>query len=422
MEKDQKIKKYTDIFLRIVKHYVLKYNEHAFELHFGQDNPIRIGESSKIITVRIKDPEAVFRRIFVEGSLGLGESYCEGKIEIADEYYKYFLFIFVRALYDKRIVFGLSFKDIFTLFIAGFLKGGLYSKETREENISLHYSLSEWFDSEDDSNTFYLYWLDSPYIQYTCGKWDADTKTVEEAQFNKLSFYAKRLGITEASKGQTLLDLGCGWGGLMFFMAEKFGLSCTGLTLSKAQARYIEKEAERRKINHLVKVIVKDIHDMDGSYDHITSVGLLCHIKEYDDLYKKVSRALKNDGSVLFHMICRQVFDQGLFYKPDPFILKYIFPGAATVNIKRNLRISRRYFSYVDRNDLPYLSYPKTLDAWLKKFCDNEVQIRQLLKDKSKVQDVDFAIRVFKHYLVLSSCGLSVNGWVSNILLKHPKK
>lgn len=407
-------KKFEEIFLRLVTAYVKKYKEHAFEFWFD-GRRIAIGDSADVVKVEIKNSNDVFRRIFVEGSLGLGEAYCEGLINIEDNLYKYFLFIFTRAAYDKKLLLSLPAGDIIAILRAKFNRK-FFEKENNAENINSHYSLSAWFDEERDANEFYLLWLDSKYIQYSCGKWDENTKTVDEAQLNKLDFYAKRLGINNNSKGKTLVDLGCGWGGCMFYMAENYGIKCKGLTLSTAQAGYIQNEIEKRNLADLVSVEVEDIHNVKGLFDYVVTIGVMEHIKDYDHLYRTIAGVLNKNGSALIHSI----FHTEMFYKTDPFLTKYIFPGGATPEIKKNLRIFRKYFKEVDRNDLPINSYPKTLYDWYEKFCKNEDAIRKLLVEKSKVEDVDFSIRVFKHYLMLSSCGLSDDlGLVANILVKN---
>jgi len=195
-------------------------------------------------------------------------------------------------------------------------------------------------------------------------------------------------------------------------MAEKYNLSCKGLTLSTAQKRYVESEIKRRNLVGQVTVELKNIHDLVGKYDYIISIGVLEHIDDYDDLYKKSSLALKKTGRLLFHSI----FHTNIFYKGDSFLTKYIFPGGGTPNLKQNIRIFQKYFKYVNRNDLPKLSYPKTLDCWFDKFCENEKNIRNLLEKNGKCKDINYSIRVFKHYLVFCSCGLTVNGVISNIL------
>lgn len=408
-----KLGKFEAIFVRLVKKYVTIYKDHSFKIYFDAVELPIIGESSNIIEAKFINTEDVLRRIFTEGSLALGESYCDGLISVDDKQYKHFLFIFVRAAYDKKLLLSMPMKDIITILRARFVRP-FFEKEDRSKNINAHYSLSDWFENEEDANAFYLYWLASDYIQYSCGKWDVDTHTVEEAQINKLDFYAKRLGVDKNPQGK-LIDLGCGWGGCMFYMAEKYGVTCHGLTLSTAQAEYIKKEANRRGLSDKVSVKIDDIHNLSGAYDYIISIGVMEHISDYDDLYKKISLSLNKGGAALIHSI----FHTEPFYKVDPFLSKYIFPGGSTPEIKKNLRIFKKYFGYVDRNDLPALSYPKTLDCWYDKFCENEAAIRTLLETKGKVKDIDQAVRIFKHYLMLSYCGLSSEfSVIANILVK----
>lgn len=407
--------KFEKIFIRILSAYVKRYKEHSFEIYLDKKKHLIMGESKEIIKVKITNSNEVLKRIFVEGSLGLGESYCEGLIDVDDKFYKYFLFIFVRLSYDRKLLFSQRIGDIIAILRAKF-SWKFFEKSNRSENINAHYSLSDWFDDKKDANRFYLFWLDSKYIQYSCGKRDKDTKTLEESQINKLSFYAKRLGISKKSTDKTLVDLGCGWGWCMFFMAENYGIKCKWLTLSTAQAKYIKEEAKRRGLEKLVSVEIEDIHNIKGKYDHVISIGVMEHIRDYDHLYKTIAGVLNKNGSALIHSI----FHREMFYKSDPFLLKYIFPGGATPEIKKNLRIFRKYFKKVDRNDLPEYSYPKTLACRYNSFCKNEVGIRKLLAEKSKVRDIDFSIRVFKHYLMLAHCGLSNKfGLVANILVKN---
>lgn len=407
-----KLSKYEQVFIRMTQNYVNKYPRYAFELDFDNYKIPVIGTSKNIIKAKIIDSKNVFKRIFEEGSIGLGESYCDGKIQVSDKYYKYFLHIIVATIYDKKLQSKLKLADKLQILKAKAISS-FFTKKSQNKDINSHYSLDEWFDSDDDSNKFYMYWLGSPYVQYTCAKWDKDTKNLEDAQINKFDFYAKRLGIDKSSKDKTILDLGCGWGGLMFYLAEHYGLKCTGITLSTAQARYIDQEIKKRNLEKLVKVKNINVHDMSGTYDYIISVGLLEHISDYDDLYKKAAKHLKPGGKALFHAM----FHEDKKDDPDPFLSKYIFPGGCVTNINKNIKIANKYFSQVLRNDLPDLSYPKTLDCWYGAFCEHEKEIRKLLKSRGKCKDVDFAIRMFKHYLMLSWNGLTVNGLVCNVLM-----
>ena len=177
------------------------------------------------------------------------------------------------------------------------------------ENL-IHYNFfDDPFENGKDANGFYLSWLNKGHIQYTCGKWDEDTKTLEEAQLNKLEFYAKRLGIDENSAGKTLVDLGCGWGGCMFFMAEKFGIRCKGVTLSTAQAEYVRDEIKKRKLENLVSVEIDDIHnssvsllkDTIGNKECISVIGpyLYTRYENIFDVFSNISNIDRFINSIL---------------------------------------------------------------------------------------------------------------------------
>ncbi len=408
-----KLGKHENLLVKITENYVKHFPEYSFEFHFDNQS-VTVGNREKIVLVEFTNSENTLKRAFIYGSIGLGEAYCEGLIRVADKDYKEFLFILIRTLLNKKVLLSLSPLTMAKL-LKSYLKGSYYRKETQTENINSHYSLSDWFQNDDDSNQFYLYWLNSKYVQYTCAKWDPETKTLEDAQINKFEFYAKRLGMNENSRGKKLLDLGCGWGGAMFYYAEKYGVVCTGITLSTAQGKYIKDESEKRSMQDQVRVIIENAHNMSGSYDYIISIGMLEHIDDYGDLYKKAAQCLNKGGSALFHAM----HQNKLIYKPDPFLLKYIFPGGGLPNIKKNIKIFKKYFNFVEENELPKMSYPKTLDAWYENFCNNEDNIRTLLREKSTVKDIEFAIKMFKHYLMLAYCGLAEDQILANILLRN---
>ena len=185
---------YSAIFLRICRAYTAVYPECSFAISFDGNPQPMIGNGQRIIPVNIRNAEKTFQRIFEEGSMGLGESYCEGNIEVADIDYKHFVFIFVRVPKNWKVLWKLPFLDIIRIYRATHGKPTA-NRGTQSANINSHYSLSDWFEDEKDSNDFYLQWLATPYVQYSCGKWDAETKILEEAQENKLAFYAKRLGL-----------------------------------------------------------------------------------------------------------------------------------------------------------------------------------------------------------------------------------
>jgi len=400
---------FETMFLKVARAYVEQYPEYGFKFTFDDREIPVMGTSEHVTPVRFLHSEELLGNMFAHGSLPLGEGYCNGWIQVRDEEYKKLLLFLVRAITDRKILKYVTLADKIRVLGAKLSRKDR-RRDDKKKSINVHYSLTGWF-TDDQSNEFFMLWLNSPYVQYSCGKWDEDTTELEEAQLNKFSWYAQRLGLNEESKGKTLLDLGCGWGGFMFYLHERFGLDCTGITLSTAQTKYIREETARRNVDG-VKVQCKDVHDMEGEYDHIVSLGMLEHIDDFDDLYKKTRRCLKEGGTALLH----SMHNDGTAYKPDPFLMKYIFRIGATPELQKNIQTLRKYFELVDDDMLPHHSYPKTLDAWYGRYCRNEHKIRALL-EKSRCGDVDFAVRVFKHYLVLASAGLTVRGGVWNILL-----
>ena len=404
-----------NIFVKVTRVYVGEERpDMSFRFSFdGVPQPM-IGSGPRIVDVSFHNAGRLFQRIFLEGNMGLGEGYSEGLIEVKDEDYKEFLCICVYAT-SPRILRQLSIFDMMAVVRAR--AGGYFTKPRQNATIDNHYSLSDWFDNDDDSNTFFHYWLDRDHHMYSCGKWDPETKTLQQAETNKLEFYARRMGIDESSRGKTLLDLGCGWGGVLFFMAEKFGVCSKGLTLSTAQHSFITKEIARRRLQDLVSVELRNVHDMKGKYDYIISIGMLEHITDFDDLYEKTARALNPGGQALMHSI----YSESWFYKADRWFLKYIFPYGSCPYFPSNLKCFKKYFRFVDPKKLPYLSYPKTLDAWFANFCNAEPQIRDLLQQRGKVKDVEFATRTFKHYLAIASVSLTFSGFVGHTLVREPR-
>lgn len=125
------------------------------------------------------------------------------------------------------------------------------------------------------------------------------------------------------------------------------------------------------------------------------------HITDFDRLYQTVSQSLHSQGVALIHSMFQTTRKKRA---ADPFLAKYIFPGGGIPQLQNNINIFRKHFQYVDVNELPQKSYPKTIHCWYKTFCQNEDKIRKLLTEKGKVKDVDFAVRIFKHYLVSVYC------------------
>ncbi|WP_051235472.1 cyclopropane fatty acyl phospholipid synthase [Marinimicrobium agarilyticum] len=168
----------------------------------------------------------------------------------------------------------------------------------------------------DIGNDLYRRMLDSRMI-YSCGYW-ANASNLEEAQYQKLDLICRKLKL---EPGMTLLDIGCGWGGLAEFAARHYGAHVTGITISKEQQKLAQDHCKGLPVE--IKLV--DYRALEGQFDRIVSVGMFEHVghKNYRTYFEAASRLLADDGLFLLHTIGTDREQNGV----DPFIEKYIFPN-----------------------------------------------------------------------------------------------
>ena len=203
--------------------------------------------------IQVKHPD-FFKRVLEEGSLGLGESYMDGWWEC--EQLDMFFHRVLKHHLDKQL--PRHFKD--TLRIAAARLTNLQSKKRAWIVGKEHYDLG---------NDLFSLMLD-PYMQYSCGYWK-DADTLENAQQAKLDMICRKL---QLEPGMTLLDIGCGWGGLAEYAARHYGVTVHGVTISAEQ----QKLAQQRCEGLDVTILLQDYRDLNNQYDRIVSVGMFEHV------------------------------------------------------------------------------------------------------------------------------------------------
>ncbi len=195
-----------------------------------------------------------------------------------------------------------------------------------KEDIAFHY---------DVSNAFYRLFLD-PEMLYTCAyfqDWNDDLPT---AQQNKLEMICRKLRL---QPGDRLLDIGCGWGALICYAAEHYGVTAVGVTLAEEQAKLARERIASRGLADRVSVELKDYRQLDAKFDKISSIGMFEHvgIDNHDDYYRHVRRLLKPRGIYLHHAITRRgKKDLKAFRRKKPeyqTLVRYIFPGGEVDHI-----------------------------------------------------------------------------------------
>ncbi len=285
--------------------------------------------------------ERFYTRVLLHGSLGLGEAYMDGWWDCQR----------VDMFVDKLITSKASDSAAHSWkFIASYVAAVLFNQQRRSRAFVIgetHY---------DIGNDLFERMLDA-YMQYSCGYW-ANAKNLGEAQEAKLNLICKKLYL---EKGQRLLDIGCGWGGLARFAAQQYGVSVDGYTVSKEQAAYAEERAQGMPI----RFFLEDYRSINERYDRIVSVGMFEHVgyKNYRTYFEVARRALKEDGIMLLHTIGGDVTTA----TTDPWIQKYIFRSGMIPSMKQITTALEGLFVVEDWHNFG-ADYDKTLMAWYANF------------------------------------------------------
>jgi cyclopropane-fatty-acyl-phospholipid synthase len=207
------------------------------------------------------------------------------------------------------------------------LSGELHSIERDRQAVTYHY---------DVSNDFYALWLDEQMV-YSCAYFESPDEVLDSAQARKLDYLCRKLRLRP---GERLLDIGCGWGGLIMHAAQKYGAEALGITLSKNQATLANDRIKRAGLEDQCRVEVRDYRDLNqlSGFEKIVSVGMFEHVGESQlPLYfQHAWRLLRPGGVFLNHGIANRAIDP--CPKGPTFISRYVFPDGDLVPISATLR------------------------------------------------------------------------------------
>ena len=216
----------------------------------------------------------------------------------------------------------------------------------------------------DVSNDFYSVWLD-PEMVYSCAYFRSDDQSLAEAQQDKLDYICRKLRL---KPGQTLLDIGCGWGALALWAARNYGARVHGITLSKAQYQLARERVRAAGMDGQVRIELLDYRDLpdDAQYDRVVSVGMFEHVgvKNFPTYFGTVLRVLKPDGLFLNHGITSETG-----WKRTPltrFMNRYIFPDGELARVSDVIdAMEKAGFEHMDVECLRR-HYALTLRRWVK--------------------------------------------------------
>ena len=215
-----------------------------------------------------------------------------------------------------------------------------------------------------------------PRRQYSCAYFNSPNDSLEQAQINKKELISKKLLLEE---NQSVLDIGCGWGGMASHIYKKSNASVVGVTLSEEQIAYAQQRKVREKLDK-VEYRLQDYRNVNEKYDRIVSVGMFEHVgtAHYQEFFNKVYDLLNDSGVALIHTIGR-LNEPG---NTDPWIDKYIFPGGYIPALSETVsRVEKSGLSLTDVQILKF-HYAETLKRWRYNFYDNIDKVKEIYDDK----------------------------------------
>jgi cyclopropane-fatty-acyl-phospholipid synthase len=327
------------------------------------------------VSVRLTDATAQ-RAVLLDPELRLGEAYMDGSLVVERGSIADLLEILFRQERIAAPTWALPPRAI----RHSFRRVQQFNPRSRSRrNVAHHYDL--------DGRLYQLF-LDADQ-QYSCAYFESERQSLDDAQLAKRRHLAAKLRV---APGATVLDIGCGWGGLALYLAETAKARVTGITLSKEQhARATVRALERGQAQQ-ASFRLEDYRDVGGRFDRIVSVGMFEHVGVgfYDTYFRKCAQLLADDGVFLLHTIGRSSSPA----VTNPWIAKYIFPGGYIPALSEVLPAIERARLVVTDVEILQLHYAETLKAWRARFLAHREQAERLYDERF--------VRMWEFYLASS--------------------
>lgn len=323
---------------------------------FSSGAEYRNSDAPPAFTIAFRRRRGEFR-LLRYGHVGLLESYFNGDVDVEGD-----LALAFRAALDR------DFSRNPNLFVSlrnrwhefRFSNGSIGQAKA---NARAHYGLGK---------AFYQPWLDACGMMYTCAYWKDGTQTLEEAQRNKMDHVCRKVRL---QPGESFVDVGCGWGGLLLHAWRHYGAIGTGVNAATEQVSELRDDLARQGLADRIRVIECDFREMPEQYDKLLSIGTLEHAGR-DHLVDVVSahaRALKPGGLGVIHFIGHVGSFDTEFY-----IRKYVFPGGWIPSLAEAIdAMDACGLEVLDVENLRR-HYALTLDAWAERFDANWEAIHAL--------------------------------------------
>jgi len=363
------------VFIAILKRFVREGSLRVIDAA-GRSHAVGDGTQPRT-TIRLTSKRLEYTLI-LNPSLSVGEAFMEGTLRVEDG-----------TLYDFLDVVARNFDNVGRLPWLAFIERiGRGLKQYNpigkaQHNVAHHYDLSA---------QLYDIFLDRDR-QYSCAYFLTPDDSLETAQENKKRHIASKLRLDRA--GLKVLDIGSGWGGLALHIAGHSEADVTGVTLSTEQHKMSSSRAVAAGLDDRVRFHLRDYREEPGRYDRIVSVGMFEHVgkRNYAEFFAKLRDLLTDDGVALVHAI-------GYSDTPapiNPFIRKYIFPGADLPSLSEVFPVIERSGLWVTDVEILRLHYAETLRHWRERFMARRDEVVRLYDERF--------CRMWEFYLVLCEIG-----------------
>jgi cyclopropane-fatty-acyl-phospholipid synthase len=363
----------------------------SLDVRLWDGRTLHIGKGTPAFTLSLQHPGVLRELVLYRDPVRLAEAYCGGELDVTGNFdaavgLRYYLEHLQLPLFERASLVWRAFRlGSAEWKLARKAAAAKHLRQNSSESVAFHYDLS---------NAFYQLWLDERMV-YSCAYFETPEQSLELAQRNKLDHICRKLRL---QPGESLLDVGCGWGALVCWAAQHYGVRAHGITLSRNQFDHALEEVRRQGLEEQVTIKLCDYRDLpaEACYDKVVSVGMFEHVglKNLPAYFATVRRVLKPDGIFLNHGITSDEpgWKRGV---STEFVNRHVFPDGELDTIS-NIQGEMEHagFEIFDVEGLrPH--YALTLRHWVNRLDARREDAARLVGERS--------YRVWRLYMTASA-------------------
>jgi len=349
----------------------------TLEIIDSDEKIYKFGSSNPQVRIRLKN-KSIERKLFFNPNLHIGEAYMNEELIIEKGTIEEFLNLITNC-YDDFISNNKFYKFYEYLSSIFMPLQQINQLVNSKNNVAHHYDINE---------DLYKLFLDKD-MQYSCAYFHNPNISLEQAQKDKKEHIIRKLQI---DKNMSVLDIGCGWGGMAIEIAKSTGAKVKGITLSENQFKTASERAQKEGLSDKVTFALQDYRNETEKYDRIVSVGMFEHVgvKYFKTYLSKANDILKENGVFLLHTIGQR----GKPTATSPWIRKYIFPGGYIPSLSEVMKETQKLNINVTDVEVLRLHYAHTLTRWYQNVLENKDKIIKMFDQRF--------FRMWEFYLLAS--------------------